>query len=37
MRNMPWEERREHIRRQMAEFRNGRNGMQRPGSDNKPE
>lgn len=37
MRNMPWEERREHIRRQMAEFRNGRNGMQHPGSDNKPE
>lgn len=37
MRNMPWEERREHIRRHMAEFRNGRNGMQEPGSDNKPE
>lgn len=37
MRNMPWEERREHIRRHMAEFRNGRNGMQHPGSDNKPE
>lgn len=24
MKNMPWEERREHIRRQMADFRNGR-------------
>lgn len=34
MKNMSWEERREHIRRHMAEFRDGRHGMQEPASDN---
>ena len=32
MKNMPWEERREHIRRHMADFRNGRFNTQEPSS-----
>lgn len=34
MRNMSWEERREHIRKHMAEFRNGRENREAPSSGN---
>ena len=37
MRNMPWEERREQIRKQMANFRNGRFDIQDPTSGNQPQ
>ncbi len=37
MKNMSWEERREHIRKHMADFRNGRFDMQEPAPGNTPE
>ncbi|WP_075555875.1 hypothetical protein [Parabacteroides timonensis] len=37
MKNMSWEERREHIRKHMADFRNGRFDMQDPTPGNQPQ